>query len=109
MVRLRDVAHAAVDGISDGLDHLFASLQVDSATPIPESVRQLESDAIADIGSEAAALGGLITVEGFDDGGTKVRDFSPAGVPLLDTFYFRFTSSDHHLAMIAVDPDRPAG
>jgi hypothetical protein len=109
MVRLRNLAHAAVDGVSDRFDHLITALEADVAAPIPESVRQLESDLTADSDSTARALGGLIAVEGFDDGGSTVRDFPHTGVPLLDTFYFRFTSADHHLAMITVDPDRPAG
>ncbi len=103
MIKLRNLAHAAIDAASDRFDHLVTALEDDVATPIPESVRQLESDV------SVRASGNLIVVEGFDDGGSTVEDFSHTGVPLLDTFYFRFTSKDHHISVITVDPDRPAG
>jgi len=115
MVKLRKLAHAAIDAASDRFDHVVTALEDDVAAPIPESIRQLESDSTVDSDSTiesdstARALGGLIVAEGFDDGGSTVQDFSHTGVPLLDTFYFRFTSKDHHLVLITIDPDRPPG
>jgi hypothetical protein len=75
----------------------------DEATQIPESVRQLNRGLTADL------LGGLIDVEGFDNGGETVKGFAHTGVPLLDSFYFRFLHQDHHLQMVRIDPDTPAG
>ncbi len=42
-------------------------------------------------------------VEGFGKGGVEI-DYPFNGVPLLQDFYFRFTSSDHHIQNIFVDP-----
>lgn len=45
--------------------------------------------------------------EGFSDGGFEELIYSHKGTPLLDSFYFRYTSSDHHLGGIYIRPDVP--
>jgi hypothetical protein len=43
-------------------------------------------------------------VEGFSSGGYIYPAYNAAGVPLLDSFYFRYTDTDHHLTSLAALP-----
>jgi hypothetical protein len=104
MVKLRKIAHRAVDVVSDRVDHLVTALENNVQSPVvPERVRALGS------GSGVDLVGDLTVVEGFDDGGAVSPDFSHTGVPLLDSFFFQFTNDDHHLTAISITPDRPQG
>jgi hypothetical protein len=58
-------------------------------------------------GEAAGPLRPLNIEEGFSDGGFETRSFSAPGVPLLDSFYFRYTSGDHHLSQIMLRPGFP--
>jgi len=35
------------------------------------------------------------------------RDYPVSGIPLLDSFYFRYTHKDHHIQAIGIDPASP--
>src|SRR5262245_3103049 len=68
-----------------------------------ESVRQLNG------GPPVELLGSPTDVHGVSAGGSTVLPFAHTGVPLLDSFHFRFRSQDHHLQTVRIDPDEPLG
>lgn len=46
-------------------------------------------------------------VSGYSAGGGVFTAYPISGVPVLDSFYFRYTNADHHVQAIAVDPASP--
>jgi hypothetical protein len=100
MIQLRNLAHRSIDVVSDRVDHIVTGLERDERSAvIPEGIQKLDSL------SSVKQLGDLNVEEGFDNGGFAFRDFSYTGVPLLDSFYFQYTSKDHHLTQILIRPD----
>ena len=45
------------------------------------------------------------TAVGFSSGGYTYPIYNSPGVPLLDSFYFRYNDTDHHLASLSVKPE----
>jgi hypothetical protein len=56
----------------------------------------------------AAANASAETAAGFSPGGYTYAAYDSPGVPLLDSFYFRYDDGDHHLASLSVEPE-PSG
>jgi len=49
------------------------------------------------------------SVQGRSSGGHETRSYTPnQGAKLLQTFWFRYVSSDHHIRAIKVRPDQPS-
>lgn len=46
-------------------------------------------------------------IEGYSRGGGVFRSYAVNGVPLLDSFYFRFTDHERHVQAIQVEPASP--
>ncbi len=46
-------------------------------------------------------------VEGYSKGGGTFQPYPVSGVPLLDSFYFRFTDHERHVQAITVEPASP--
>jgi hypothetical protein len=53
----------------------------------------------------AATNASAETAAGFSSGGYTYPTYNAAGVALLDSFYFRYTDTDHHLASLSVKPE----
>lgn len=49
----------------------------------------------------------FVGVQGFSKDALEERDYQVDGTPLLDSFYFNFTDTDHHIQAILVKPESP--
>lgn len=104
MTDLQRLASQAFDVLVDRVNHTLGETDTDvTSAEIPESVTEPRPHASAEM------LGGLNEETGFSDGGLEMLNFSHSGVPLLDSFYFRYTDTDHHLAQILIHPDAQPG
>ncbi|MPZ89609.1 MAG: hypothetical protein GEU81_16400 [Nitriliruptorales bacterium] len=100
MANVRQFTSRTVDALADRVTHVLGDAGKGVRTAaIPEEVLEQRDE------SSAQLLGGVNVEEGFSGGGLEMRNFSYTGVPLLDSFYFQYTDTDHHLSQILILPD----
>jgi hypothetical protein len=103
---LGDRAHLLFDTARDIRDQIQSGRQGRRETEIREEAKaafpDIEQVVQSPQGVPIGPLRPLNVEEGFDNGGFQERSFSPQGTPLLDSFYFQYTSDDHHLSQIMI-------